>query len=266
MDSRYERYQSVKVQVRDNGVALCTLNRPEVLNAVNSELHRELEDLFAEIARDFDVKAVVLTGAGRAFCAGGDIRGMGADNDRRPGGIFDSGARELVANLLSIRQPVIAAVNGPAVGLGATIALLCDVVYMADSARIGDTHVKVGLVAGDGGAVIWPLLVGPARAKEYLMTGDLLDAAEAERVGLVNHVVPADRVVQEALAFADRLAAGATLAIRFTKLSIQRAVLRSAFDSMDISLALEAITGQSRDHQEAVRAFQERRDPKFEGR
>ena len=265
MTPGYERYQLVTVQVQDNGVALCTLNRPEVLNAVNSQLHRDLEDLFAQLARDHEVRAVVLTGAGRAFCAGGDIRGMGGDDDR-PAGIFDSGARELVANLLSIQQPVIAAVNGPAVGLGATIALLCDVVFMADTARIGDPHVKVGLVAGDGGAVTWPLLVGPARAKEYLMTGDLLDAAEAERIGLVNHVVPADRVLHEALAFADRLATGPALAIRLTKLSIQRAVLRNAFDVMDISLALEAITGRSQDHQEAVQAFQEKRDPRFQGR
>ncbi len=259
------RYEYVKVELRD-GVAVCTLNRPEALNAVDTALHHELETVLAQLARDRDVKAIVLTGAGRAFCAGGDVKDMGGHRDDRPGGIFDSGARQLAANLVAIEKPVIAAVNGAAVGLGATLALLCDVVFMADTARIGDPHVKVGLVPGDGGAVIWPLLVGPSRAKEYLMTGDLLTAPEAERIGLVNHVVPADKVLDEAIAFADRLAKGATLAIRFAKISVQRTILQSMLNSLDASLALEAITGFSQDHHEAVQAFGEKRPPKFGGR
>lgn len=262
--SDYDQYLFLKVENRD-GVGVCALNRPEALNAVNTALHQELEMVLAQMARDKDVKAIVLTGAGRAFCAGGDVKDMGGNRDDRPGGIFDSGARQLAANLVSIEKPAIAAVNGPAVGLGATLALLCDVVFMADTARIGDPHVKVGLVPGDGGAVIWPLLVGPSRAKEYLMTGDLLTAAEAERTGLVNHVVPADRVLDEAIAFAGRLAKGATLAIRFAKLSVQRTILQSMLNGLDASLALEAITGFSKDHQEAVEAFSEKRPPKFEG-
>jgi enoyl-CoA hydratase len=157
-------------------------------------------------------------------------------------------------------------VNGDAVGLGATLVLMCDVVFMADTARIGDAHVRVGLVPGDGGAVIWPLLVGPARAKEYLMTGDLIPAAEAERIGLVNHVVPADAVLDQALAFAGRLASGASLAIRFTKLAVQRAVQQSVLNSLDMSLALEAVTGHSKDHDEAAAAFREKRRPNFVGR
>ena len=261
------KYEFVIVDL-DGGVALCTLNRPDALNAISMAMHHELEALFAQLGGDSEVRAIVLTGAGRAFCAGGDVKDMGTGGGyaENPGGIFDSGARQLSANLAAIEKPVIAAVNGVAVGLGATIALLCDIVFMADTARIGDPHVKVGLVPGDGGAVIWPLLVGPARAKEYLMTGDLLPAAEAERIGLVSHVVPADKVVEEALALARRLAAGPTLAIRFAKLSVQRTVLQAMLSSLDMSLALEAITGQSRDHAEAVRAFSEKRDPKFEGR
>lgn len=263
--SGYSQYQFVRVEIQD-GVATVTLNRPESLNAVNTAMHRELEELFLQVQKDGDVKAVVLTGSGRAFCAGGDVKDMAEEKDGRPAGIFDSGARQLAMNLVSIEKPVIAAVNGVAVGLGATIALLCDVVFMADTARIGDPHVKVGLVPGDGGAVIWPLLVGPARAKEYLMTGDLLSAHEAERIGLVNHVVPGDKVLAEAQALATRLAKGATLAIRLAKISVQRAVIRAMQDTLDTSLALEAITGYSQDHAEAVKAFAEKREPRFQGR
>jgi len=259
-------YNFITVDLNADGVAVCTMNRPDSLNAINHEGHHELELLFAQVQRDPAVKAIVLTGAGRAFSAGGDVKGFGSFTDSQPGGMFDSGGRALAGNLVAIEKPVVAAVNGVAVGLGATIALLCDVVFMADTARIGDPHVKVGLVPGDGGAVIWPLLVGPARAKEYLMTGDLLDAAEAERIGLVNHVVPADKVVEEAVAFAKRLAKGPTLAIRFAKISVQRAIQQAMFSQLDLGLALEAITGGSHDHKEATQAFAEKREPRYEGR
>ena len=258
-------YDFIHVEVRD-GVAICTLNRPEALNSVTREGHHELEALFGQLSADRAISAAVLTGAGRAFCAGGDVKGMDPDMYDSPAGIFDSGARDLVAKLLGIEKPVIAAVNGDAVGLGATIALACDVVFMAETARIGDPHVRVGLVPGDGGAVLWPLLVGPARAKEYLMTGELLPAAEAERIGLVNHVCAPDRVLDDALAFASRLAAGASLAIRFAKLSVQRTLLQSVLNTLDLSLALEALTGKSRDYEEAIAAFSEKRKPAFEGK
>ena len=265
--SDYDKYETIQIGVSD-GIATCTLNRPDALNAVTRQMHKELESLFGQLGEDRDVRAIVLTGAGRAFCAGGDVKEMGGDDDPddRPAGIFDSGARQLVTNLLSIQQPIIAAVNGVAVGLGATLALLCDVVFMAESARIGDTHVSIGLVPGDGGAVIWPLLVGPARAKEYLMTGDLIPAPEAERIGLVNHVVADDKVLEDALAFAGRLADGPTMAIRFTKLAIQRTILQQALSSMDVGLALETITGTSHDYTEATTAWAEKRTPKFKGR
>jgi len=241
-------YTFINVDLNADGVAVCTMNRPDSLNAINAQGHHELEDLFAQLQRDPAVK------------------GMGGFTEGQPGGIFDSGARALAGNLVAIEKPVIAAVNGAAVGLGATIALLCDVVFMADTARIGDPHVKVGLVPGDGGAVIWPLLVGPARAKEYLMTGDLLDAATAERIGLVNHVVSAGELMDEALTFATRLAKGPNLAIRFAKISVQRAIQQAMLSQLDLGLALEAITGRSHDHTEATQAFSEKRDPQFEGR
>jgi len=264
----YDQYENIQIDVTD-GVATCTLNRPKAMNAVTRQMHKELESLFGQLSKDRDVRSIVLTGAGRAFCAGGDVKAMGdsdADDSDRPAGIFDSGARQLVANMLSIEQPIVAAVNGVAVGLGATLALLCDVVYMAESARIGDTHVSIGLVPGDGGTVIWPLLIGPARAKEYLMTGDLIPAAEAERIGLVNHVTADDKVLEDAQAFAGRLADGPTMAIRFTKLAIQRTILQQSLASMDVSLALESITGTSHDYTEATTAWSEKRTPNFKGR
>lgn len=258
-------YEFIAVEVRDR-IAICTLNRPEALNSITRDGHHELEALFGQLSSDPAISAAVLTGAGRAFCAGGDVKGMDPEAYDSPAGIFDSGARDLVAKLLGIEKPVIAAVNGDAVGLGATLALGCDVVFMAETARIGDPHVRVGLVPGDGGAVLWPLLVGPSRAKEYLMTGDLLPAAEAERIGLVNHVCPPDRVLDDAIAFANKLAAGASLAIRFAKLSVQRTLLQSVLNTLDLSLALEALTGNSKDYTEAIAAFSEKRKPVFEGK
>ncbi len=151
-------------------------------------------------------------------------------------------------------------------GLGASIALLCDVVLMADTATISDPHVRVGLVAGDGGVAIWPLLLGPARAKQYLLTGDALDAAEAERIGLVNRVVPAAELDAEALAFAKRLSSGAPLALRYTKLAVNKWIKDVANVAFDTSTALEIVTFGSRDHREALEALRERRPPRFEGR
>jgi enoyl-CoA hydratase len=151
-------------------------------------------------------------------------------------------------------------------GLGASVALLCDVIFMADTATIGDPHVKVGIVAGDGGVAIWPLALGPARAKQYLLTGDPLSAVEAERIGLINKVVPAADLQAEALAFAQRLAAGAPLAVRYTKLAINKLVKDALNIAFDTSTALELLTFHSDDHLEALAAIREKRPPKFQGR
>ena len=158
------------------------------------------------------------------------------------------------------------AINGTAAGLGATIALLSDVIFMADSARIGDTHVKMGLVAGDGGTVAWPLAVGPARAKQYLMTGDPVSAQEAERIGLVNFVVPDDELEQRAMEFAARLADVAPLALRYTKAAVNKLVKEALNTSFDFALAMEISTFHSEDHAEALAAIKEKRPPSFKGR
>jgi enoyl-CoA hydratase len=168
--------------------------------------------------------------------------------------------------MLEVEQPLISAVNGDAVGLGATIALFCDIIIAAENARLGDTHVKVGLVAGDGGAVIWPLLIGVAKAKELLFTGDLIDAREAERIGLVNRVVPPGKAYEEALRLATRLAAGPTRAIRWTKLATNKRLKDEVNLVLDASLAVETLSMGTEDHKEAARAFVEKRPPRYTGR
>jgi len=266
----YSRYQLIKVE-KDGNVAIFTLNRPEALNAINGQLHSELEGIFADVARDDEVNAVVLTGAGRAFCAGGDVKGMaaGGTSTRQSGPLGAiltvGGARRLINNIIQVEQPIIAAVNGHAVGLGATLALFCDIIIASENAKIGDTHVSVGLVAGDGGTVIWPLLCGLARAKEYLMTGDLLSAAEAERIGLINHVVPPDQVMPKAMELAHRLANGPTRAIRWTKMACNKGLHDQVNLVLDTSLATETVSMLTEDHREAARAFVEKRAPKFKG-
>ena len=175
-------------------------------------------------------------------------------------------AKQLIWDLLDIPAPVVAALNGAAVGLGASIALLCDTIFMAESATVADPHVRVGIVAGDGGAAVWPLAVGPARAKEYLMTGKPLSATEAERIGLINHVVPDAQLAEQALGFAQTLAEGAPLAIQYTKQSVNKLVKDALNIAFDVSTALEIVTFQSEDHKEALSALREKRNPTFRGR
>lgn len=259
----YSHYHTLKIEVR-NSVLTLSLNRPERLNAVNGEMHTELSRVFADIGADQSVKAVILTGEGRGFCAGGDITWVRDIGDEELVPMFRE-ARKIIIDILELEIPLIAAVNGPAIGLGATLALFCDVVFMAAEARIGDPHVGVGVAAGDGGAVIWPWLVGAARAKEFLMTGDIIDAATAERIGLVNHVVPADQLLAMANKLAERLSAGPILAIRATKASINKILRDTANIVLDTALAREQLTFHTRDRKEAAIAFHEKRPPVFTG-
>lgn len=262
-------YETLLVDQQDT-VLTMTLNRPEALNAVNSVMSGELEDFFRQVGHDADVNAVVITGAGRGFCSGGDIKAMDerggtmASTSRSMGAVSQS-ARHLIQNILWVEQPVICALNGVAAGLGATIALFCDVIYASDRARIGDTHVRAGLVAGDGGAVIWPLLVGVAKAKELLMTGDFIDAQEAERIGLINKVVPHDDLMETVMDLARRLASGPALAIRGTKHTLNKRVWDEMNLALDVGLALEERSFRHEDHKEAARAFVEKRTPQYNG-
>jgi len=261
----FNSYSQLLVQL-DDGIATVSLNRPEVLNAINERMHEELATVFSDLGSNPEVKCIVLTGAGSAFSSGGDIDWMQEMIDVPEK--FYKTAREgkkIIFSLLDCEKPIIAKVNGVATGLAATVALFCDIIYAAETAKIGDPHVSVGFVAGDGGAVIWPMLVGFARAKEYLMTGGLLSAAEAERIGLINKVYPVADLDGKVSLLARSLAGGPCRAINWTKMSVNILLRQAASAVLDASLAYEACSNVTRDHQEAVTAFKEKRRPVFVG-
>src|SRR6187431_913345 len=228
------------------------------LNAVDAILHRELAELFAMLKVEGDARAIVLTGSGTAFSAGGDmawfptLRAPDRLNDLR------REAKQMVWDLLDVEVPIVCALNGPAVGLGASIALLCDVIVMADDAVVRDPHVQVGLVAGDGGAAIWPLLLGPLAAKRHLLLGEPLGAAEALRLGVAAEVCPAGEVAATAQAWAHRIAAQPPLAVQGTKIAVNAQIKQALLTSFDLSTALELGCFVSADHAEAVNAFVEK--------
>jgi enoyl-CoA hydratase len=268
----YGEYEFLNVAVADR-IATITINRPDRLNAVHNALHHELEQIWIDVRADQDVNAIILTGAGRAFCAGGDVKGMAEGSlsgaapkkgkGRGRGPIAASNGRRVIENMLDVEQPIIGAINGDAIGLGATLALLCDIIVASEKARFADTHVKVGIVAGDGGAVIWPLLIGPHRAKEFLMRGNFISGAEAGRIGMVNYAVGPDDVMTKARELARELADGPTWAIRWSKLAVNKWLKQQANLILDASLAYEMMTFNTKDHQEAVKAFVEKRKPNF---
>lgn len=269
MSPDYSRYQYLDIQ-RRQGIATLTLNQPDNRNAVHPEMHAELEQVWRDLGNDREVNVIVFTGAGKSFSAGGDIKRMAARFGTEEGWDYSlhipKATHRLFEGMLEVQQPIIAAVNGDAVGLGATLALFADVAIIADSAKFGDSHVKVGLVAGDGGAVVWPLLVGPARAKEFLMRGRLVNGTEAQALGLVNHAVPAAEVMDAAMKMAEELNALPPLAVRWTKLSVNKWIKHQLNLILDASIAYEMLSINSRDHHEAAKAFIEKRPPVYKGR
>lgn len=247
----------------DNDVLTIAIDRPDSLNAVNDPLHAELSEAFGE-AYDTDARVVVLTGNGDAFSAGGDVNWM-KNNIENPEN-FHKTMREgeqIIEDIVNLEKPIIAKVNGDATGLGATLALFCDIVMMSDEARLGDPHVSVALVAGDGGAVIWPLLTSLNKAKELLMTGDLLSAEEAEDYGLANHVVPDDELDEATEEMINKLAAGPQTAIRYTKKTLNNWLQLGNTVALKEGLAFEGVSQQHPDHEEAVDAFLNNRRPDF---
>jgi enoyl-CoA hydratase len=264
--SKYNKYKGLSLNTREGGVAILTLNRPENQNAIDFALHTELEEIFVDINRDEGIRAVVLTGAGNTFSGGGDVESMDSDEWLPRGSeIPFRNARDLIRNLVDVRQPIVAAINGAAAGLAANMALFCDIIVMAEEARIGDPHVKIGLVAGDSGIVIWPLLIGLHRAKEMLLTGQMITGKTAAEWGLVNYAVPGSMVLPKAIELAKRLAEGAPLAIQWTKYCLNKILSDRANLVFDTSLFLEFQTFRSKDHKEAVQAFLEKRKPRFTG-
>src|SRR5216117_1700317 len=259
----YRDYQHLRFERRERGVVLVTINRPEVLNATNDRLHWELTQVWLTLDADETARVAVVTGAGRAFSAGGDLDMVEA-NSRDPKRLARTvrEASDLVYNMINTDKPIISAINGVAVGAGLVVALLADISIISETARFTDGHTKLGVVAGDHAAILWPLLCGMAKAKYYLLTSDFIDGREAERIGLVSLCVPPDQLMAKAWDVADRLAQGSQPSIRWTKRALKN-WLRQAGPIFDQSLALEMLSFTHPDVREGVRALREKRAPAF---
>ncbi|GAC1408086.1 MAG: enoyl-CoA hydratase/isomerase family protein [Novosphingobium sp.] len=263
MTASVPAFSTIQLTRRERLLTL-TLNRPEALNAFNLAQHDELAEALDFARTDQGSDVVLLTGAGRAFSAGGDIAHI--ERNATTPELFDHEARQakrIVFTMLDIEKPVVCRMNGHAIGLGATLALLCDVVFAAENAKIGDPHVGLGLVAGDGGALLWAARIGLARAKEYLLTGDLLTASKAAEIGLINHALSADQLDAAVDAFCAKLLAGAQQALRWTKLLTNMELKRAAGALMEAGIAYESLSVRSADHREGVAALKEKRAPRF---
>ncbi|MEU8944669.1 enoyl-CoA hydratase-related protein [Streptomyces sp. NPDC048489] len=252
-----------------NGVAWITLDRPEAMNALTWDQRERVIALLASASADPDVRAVVITATGRGFCAGADLRGAPAAGERIPGDVARTlrlGAQRLVAAVLDCEKPVIAAVNGTAAGLGVHLALACDLVIAAEPARFIEAFVRRGLVPDGGGAYLLPRLVGPQRAKELMFFGDALTAGDAERLGLVNRVVPPEDLEKTARAWAERLAAGPTRALALTKQLVNASLDADRGTAFAAEAAAQEINMTTADAREGVASFLERRAAEYRGR
>jgi enoyl-CoA hydratase len=241
---------------REDGIAVITFDRPDRMNAIDWPLYQEFVRTVEDIGHDRSVRVVVLAGAGHGFCAGGDIGFM---RQMHSGEIDKADVQALqirfFAAQLALPQPTLAVVDGPAIGLGCTFALSCDLVFAGERARFADPHVQMGLVPGDGGALLWPLLIGPARAKEFLFTGDVVTAEDAYRLGLVNRVHPSAEVFDRALEFANRLANGPTATIQAIKSLTNQTIRALSEQFIRAGMAMESVSQESDYHQKAVRRF-----------
>ncbi|MBV8138294.1 MAG: enoyl-CoA hydratase/isomerase family protein [Deltaproteobacteria bacterium] len=261
----YREYQHLKFERKGDGILLITINRPDVLNATNNRLHWELSHVWLDIAEDPDTNVVVVTGAGRAFSAGGDldmIEAMAGSAGNIAQAWREAG--DIVYHMINLDKPIISAINGVAVGAGLAVALMADISIASEAMRITDGHLRLGVAAGDHAVIIWPLLCGMAKAKYYLLTADFIDGREAERIGLVSLCVPADQLMDKAMEVAHKLASGPQQALRFTKRSLNN-WLRAAGPSFDASLAMEMLGFFSADVREGAAAVREKRAPRFPG-
>lgn len=249
------------VMESDGPVRILRLNRPEQLNATNHELHKAIAEVFPQIDEDQDARAVVLTGNGRAFSAGGDFTYLDElikDPELRLESIDDG--KKIVVRMVRCRVPIVAAVNGPAVGLGCSLVALSDIVFMAESAYLADPHVAVGLVAADGGPVTWPMLMSLQLAKEYALTGDRIPAKRAAEIGLVNHVVPDAEVLDQAVACAQRIARLPRRATEDTRRILNIQLERAVLATLDFALTAEYRSFDSPEMRANVDRFLAKRD------
>ena len=261
--SDYSSYQHLLVEVQD-GIATLTMNRPEVLNATNARLHYELSRIWLDIGDDPEVRVAVITGAGRAFSAGGDLNNVRTiiGNPEEIAKTMKE-ASDIVHNMVALDKPVVSAINGVAVGAGLAVALLADISIASENARFTDGHIRLGVAAGDHACLIWPLLCGMAKAKYYLLTCDFLDGTEAERIGLVSKVVPHEELMPTAMEVARKLASGPQPAIRWSKRALNQWLRMAEHTAFDYSLSLEMLGFFGDDIKEGLDSLQERRDPNF---
>ena len=262
---KYSEYQHLLFERHDPGILLITINRPEVLNATNKRLHWELSRVWLDVADDPETNVVIVTGAGRAFSAGGDLD-MIEELKGNAANIASAWreAGDIVYNMINCDKPIISAINGVAVGAGLAVAFMADIPIASETMRITDGHIRLGVAAGDHAVIIWPLLCGMAKAKYYLLTADFIDGKEAERIGLVALCVPSDKLMDKAFEVARKLAAGPQQAVRFTKRALNNWI-RMFGPAFDASLALEMLGFFGADLTEGVTALKEKRAPKFPG-
>jgi enoyl-CoA hydratase/carnithine racemase len=240
----------------EGALRVVTFQRPEALNAISLSMHTRLSRLWEELASDPDAKAIVLTGEGRAFSAGGDMEMLAAlvESEHLRARVFDETDR-IISDMIRCPLPIVVAVNGPAVGLGCSVAISGDVVLIAETAYLADPHVAVGLVAGDGGAALWPVLTSLLRAKEYLFTGDRISAADAVAMGLATRVVPTGEVLDEAMRVATRIAALPAQALRWTKQAMNLHLERAHRLVTPFATSAEQLTFHGSDVREAITRF-----------
>ena len=260
--------KTVLVEIEEH-LATVTLNRPEKLNAMNQELLETLHGVLQTLADDDNVRCVVVTGAGRGFCAGGDVTAMASGE--AVSGMQDPVKRlrqqEEASRLLhEMSKPTIAMINGACAGAGLSVALACDVRIAAESARLGSAFARVGFSGDFGGSWMMQRLVGPAKARELYFTGDLIDAKEAERIGLVNRTVPDDKLREETLTLARKITNGPPIALKRMKQNMNLALVADFSTLLDAEAEGMIMTGMTRDHMEAARAFVEKRPPVFQGK
>lgn len=264
-----DSYEHVRLAMDERGILTATMTNPGRKNAVNAGIGADLDRLWRQIDDDLDIRVVVLEGAGDAFCAGADFEHL---TDQAPTGrngrtqkAVSKKIRDRVFDIVDCETPTIAKVRGPAYGMGVNIALACDFVIAADDARFCDSHVRNGIAAGDGGVAFFPLMVGFRRAKELLMLGDALTGTEAAEIGLINRAVPGDQLDAAVDTLAVRLAAGAPLAMAWTKLAINTLLKQMVMGAFETSIAYDMLSLRTDDVAEGLQAFGERRPPKFTG-